>query len=226
MRRQEAAVRFLYGFTGSAASTILFSGKLYKFENRRYVGGIAQSLHAQKRHGGATVTAPSPRSLCTEATRAPYEYCLEAAETARQLHWDCTICIQSPCSLCTRARLRNCTMLVDNENTYAVARSHLRCQKNAWKIVDKFIARCLRQMWTKHKLQNCNYKQTLFVMWKILHVCSQVRFLSQSWAQTKVSSSQAHNQQLMSWLINLFKVHPHNGSTPGINYKNIALHHA
>ena len=32
--RQEAAVRFSYGFTGSAASTILFSGKLYEFEKK------------------------------------------------------------------------------------------------------------------------------------------------------------------------------------------------
>ena len=30
--RQEAAVRCSYGFTGAAASTILFSEKLYKFE--------------------------------------------------------------------------------------------------------------------------------------------------------------------------------------------------
>ena len=32
VRRQEAAVRFSYGFTGAAVSTILFSAKLYKFE--------------------------------------------------------------------------------------------------------------------------------------------------------------------------------------------------
>ena len=64
------------------------------------VGGIAQS-HAQKWQGGATVTAPSLRSRCMEATRAPYDYLLEAAETAQQLHRDCTISIQSPRSLCT-----------------------------------------------------------------------------------------------------------------------------
>ena len=50
LRRQEGAVRFSYGFTGSAASTIWFSEKFYKFEKncktvvRRHVaGGIAQS---------------------------------------------------------------------------------------------------------------------------------------------------------------------------------------
>ena len=32
VQRQEAAVRFLYGIVGSAASTAFFSGKLYKFE--------------------------------------------------------------------------------------------------------------------------------------------------------------------------------------------------
>ena len=68
--------------------------------HRHVVGGIAQSPHAQKRHGGATVTAPF-RTACTEAARAPYDYRLEAVETARQLHWDCTISVQSPRSLCT-----------------------------------------------------------------------------------------------------------------------------
>ena len=82
------------------------------------------------------VTAPSPRSLSTEAAQSLYDYRLEAAETARQLHWDCTISVQSQHSLRTDlprlapgARTRNRTMLVDNVNTYAVARSHLRCQK-------------------------------------------------------------------------------------------------
>ena len=91
------------------------AGSYTNFKNRKsaacrqVVGGIAQSPHghrAEAAHskngtGGATVTAPSPRSLCTEAALALYDYRLEAAETARQLHWDCTISVQSPCSLCT-----------------------------------------------------------------------------------------------------------------------------
>ena len=77
LQRQEAAVRFLYGFTGSAASTIWFSKKFYKFEGknrktvarRHVVGGIAQSPHGR----------PIPE-------RSPYDFRAEAAETARQLH--------------------------------------------------------------------------------------------------------------------------------------------
>ena len=34
LRRQEAAVRFSYGFTGSAASTIWFREKFDKFEKK------------------------------------------------------------------------------------------------------------------------------------------------------------------------------------------------
>ena len=74
-----------------------------------HVGYIAQAPHghraeaarsktAQWRHGHRT---PSPRSLCTEAARSPYDYRLEAAETAWQLHRNCTISVQSPLSLCT-----------------------------------------------------------------------------------------------------------------------------
>ena len=55
MRRQEAAVRFSYGFTGSAASTIWFSEKLDKFgknrkpvARRHVVGGNAQSPHGHR----------------------------------------------------------------------------------------------------------------------------------------------------------------------------------
>ena len=94
-------MRFSYGFTGSGASAILFSGKLYKFEEKKkrksvarrhvvgcrskVVGDIVQSPHGlraeavrSKRHGGCTVTAPSLRSLCTEAARAPYDFRAEA----------------------------------------------------------------------------------------------------------------------------------------------------
>ena len=119
VRRQEAAVRFLYGFKGSVASMILFSGKsLANVKNcksvaRRHVVGQGRRWHCtiparsprrgrtlKKRHGGCTVIAPSPRSFCMEAARAPYDFRGEAVETARQLHWDCTIYVQSPRSLC------------------------------------------------------------------------------------------------------------------------------
>ena len=47
-------------------------------------------------------------------------------------------------------RRRNCTMPVANVNTYAAARSHLRCHKYRTEIVKQFIARRPGQMWTRH----------------------------------------------------------------------------
>ena len=67
MQRQEA-VRFLYGFTGSAASTILFSLKLYKLKNcksvdrRHVVDGIAQSPYGHRTEAVLSKMAVAPRS--------------------------------------------------------------------------------------------------------------------------------------------------------------------
>ena len=82
LRRLEATARFSYGFTGSAASTIWFSEKFYKFEKNRktvalthVVGGIAQSPHGHR-------AKADPR---TGSVRFP-DLHAEAAETGRQLH--------------------------------------------------------------------------------------------------------------------------------------------
>ena len=70
-------MRFLYGFTGSAASTIWLSEKFYKFEkNRKPVDMSWVALHNPRT---GTVRRPIP-------AQAPYDFCAEDAETARQLH--------------------------------------------------------------------------------------------------------------------------------------------
>ena len=80
VRRQEAAVRFSYGFTGSAASTIWFSEKFNQFGKivRHVVGGIAQSSHGlrmisvrglRRLHGNCTDIARFPYNLCTVSVR-------------------------------------------------------------------------------------------------------------------------------------------------------------
>ena len=92
LRRQEAAVRFLYGFTGSAASTIWLSEEFYKFEknckpvaHRHVVGGIAQSPH------GHLVKA-DPR---TGSVRFLCRGCGDCTATALTLHDFHTIPLQS-----------------------------------------------------------------------------------------------------------------------------------
>jgi len=70
--RQEASVKYSYGFTVGATSAIL----LYKFENkcmsvvyRHIVGGILQSPHEH------TWVSDTPHNLCTEAAWFPWSGC-------------------------------------------------------------------------------------------------------------------------------------------------------
>ena len=86
-------MRFLYGFTGSAASKIWFSEKFYKFKKNRkpvarrnVVGGIAQSPHGH-------CAKADPRTGCVQFScegrspaRVAYNFPAKAAETAQQLH--------------------------------------------------------------------------------------------------------------------------------------------
>ena len=92
LRRQEAAVRVSYGFTGSAASTIWFSEKFYKFEKNRkpvarrhVVSGIAQSPHGHR-------AKADPR---TGSVRFPCGGCGDCTATALTLHDFRTISTQS-----------------------------------------------------------------------------------------------------------------------------------
>ena len=81
---------------------------------RHVVGGIAQSLH-----GLRTISVRRMRRLhgnCTDIARFPYNLR--------------TVSVRIYPVLTPRPRIRNRTMPVDNVNTYAVARSHLRCPKN------------------------------------------------------------------------------------------------
>ena len=92
--RQEAAVRFTYGFTGSAASTIWFSEKFYQFEEeknrmtvarRHVVGGIAQSPQGHR-------AKADPR---TGSVRFPCGGCGDCTATALTLHDLRTLSAQS-----------------------------------------------------------------------------------------------------------------------------------
>ena len=104
-----------------AASTIWFSENFYKFEKickpvarRHVVGGIAQSPH-----GFRTISVRRMRRLhgnCTDIARFPYNLR--------------TVSVRIYPRLPPRPRKRNRTMPIDNVNTYAIARSHLRCPKN------------------------------------------------------------------------------------------------
>ena len=137
--RQEPAVRFSYVFTGSATSGPLWfclAGSYTNLKNRKsvdrrhVVGGIAQSPHRQRtetarsktvrwRHGHRTRL---PSGGCGNCTATPliagFPYNLRAAS------------VRIYPGLPPRACTRNCTMLVDNVNTYAIARSHLWCPKH------------------------------------------------------------------------------------------------
>ena len=141
----------------SVASTILFSGKLYKFENRKsvahrhVVGGIAQSPHGHRAeaarsntarwcHGHRTISAQPLHGSRTGSARLPSRGCGDCTISIQSLH---AASVRIYPGLAPRARTRNRTMLIDNVNTYAVARSHLRCPK-------KRTENC-RQMWTKHQ---------------------------------------------------------------------------
>ena len=75
--------------------------KNHKSVTRRHVVvGIVQSPHGHRAVAARSKTTRwryGPCSLFMEAARAPYDYRLEAAETAQQLHWDCTIfCMDLP----------------------------------------------------------------------------------------------------------------------------------
>ena len=97
VRRQEAAVIFSYWFTGSMASTTLFSRKLYKFEkrNRKFVacrhvvGGIAQSPH---RHHAEAAHPKMARWLhCHHTISAPHRLRTISIRNLRRLHDSCTV---------------------------------------------------------------------------------------------------------------------------------------
>ena len=104
-RRQEAAVRFLYGFTGSVASTILFSRKFYKLKNRmsvarrRFVGGIAQSPHGHRRLKNGTVAPWSPHHLCAASARKPHGLRTITVWRRRRLHGNSTEIARFPYNL-------------------------------------------------------------------------------------------------------------------------------
>ena len=124
VRRQEAALRFSYGFTGSTASKMLFSGKLHKFENRNHksvarryvVGGMHghSTISAQPLHSHRTISVQPLHGHHTGSVRFP----CRGYETARQLHDFHTISAQPLYRFtwaCLRGpRTRNGTMLVDN----------------------------------------------------------------------------------------------------------------
>ena len=86
-------MRFLYGFTGSAASTIWFSEKFYKFEKNRkpvarrnVVGGIAQSPHGHR-------AKADPRTGCVQFScegRSPHGLRTIFVRRLRRLHGNCT----------------------------------------------------------------------------------------------------------------------------------------
>lgn len=85
-----------------------------------------------------TVTI-SPYSLCTEAAQAPYD----TIESLRRLCGDCTEIARLPYNLraasvricldeSRRVHSKNRTIIVYYVNTYAVARSHIRCPKKPY----------------------------------------------------------------------------------------------
>ena len=101
-----AAVRFSYGFTGSAASTILLRGMLYKFEwkswaRRHDVGGIALSPQGRRAeatrwscskrtsrrlHGHRAFSSEPLHESCTGSVRFPCGGCGDCTATALKLH--------------------------------------------------------------------------------------------------------------------------------------------
>ena len=89
LRRQEAAVRFSYGFTGSAASTIWFSEKFYKLQNIvspwTCVVGVAQFPHGHRAKGDHH----------TGSIRFPCGGCGDCTATALTFHDFRTISTQS-----------------------------------------------------------------------------------------------------------------------------------
>ena len=103
MRRQEAAVRFSYGFTGSAASTIWLAGSYTNFKNRKsvarrhVVGGIALSPHGHRaeaarsktarwRHGHRTISAQPLHGSRTGSVRLSSGGCGDCTATPPRLH--------------------------------------------------------------------------------------------------------------------------------------------
>ena len=86
---------------------------------RHVVGGIAQSPHGQR-------AKADPR---TGLRTIPCGGCGECTATGLTLYDFRTVSVRIYRGLPPRPRRRNRTMPVDNVNTYAVARSHLRCKK-------------------------------------------------------------------------------------------------
>ena len=80
---------------------------------RHVVGGIAQSPHGL-------------RTISVRRMRRLHGNCTDIFRTISS----CTVSVRVYPGLPPRPPRRNRTMPVDNVNTYAVARSHLRCPKN------------------------------------------------------------------------------------------------
>ena len=120
LRRQEAAVRFSYGFTCSAASTIWFREKFYKFEKNRKPVARIHPYTCRRWH--CTIPARAP---CEG--RSPHGLRTISVRRLRRLHGNCTDIARFPYNLRTvsvriypglppRPRRRNRTMPVDNVN--------------------------------------------------------------------------------------------------------------
>ena len=147
LRRQEAAVRFSYGFTGSAASTIWFTKKFYKclrtVVRRHVVGGIAQFPHCGTVRRAILARAPV-RFLCRG--------CGDWTAIARH----CTISVQSPHSFCTDLprvapeapynKLHDARKQCEHICRSPYIATYDAQNKIARKIVDKFIPRRPGQM--------------------------------------------------------------------------------
>ena len=71
-----------------------------------------------------TVIAPSLCGFCIKHARVPYDFHVESASAARQLHR------QPHYGFALPVANRNCMIPVYNVNAYAIARSYLRCLKN------------------------------------------------------------------------------------------------
>ena len=135
---------------------LCLAGSYTNLKNRKSVArrhvlvGIAQSPHghhaeaarsktARWCHGHRTISALPLHGSCAGSIRILSGGCGDCMATPLRLHDFCTIATHHLYGFtlaCPRgeARKRNCTMFVDNVNTYAVARSHLRCQQKCKKL--------------------------------------------------------------------------------------------
>ena len=126
-----------------------FAGSYKNFKNRKFVARTCRRWHrtipARAPRGdrtlkNGTVAPRSPHNLCAASARKRYGLRTIAVWRLRKLHGnsrDCTISVQSPRSLCTdlprpapEGPFKKSHDACRNVNTYAVARSHLRCPKN------------------------------------------------------------------------------------------------